>query len=524
MSSQLVSPHVLIVEDEPGIRQGIYRVLTQRGLSAAMAAGGEEALRLIEAGDFPLVLLDLKMPGMDGFELIARINRIRPNTICVVVSALATVPAVVKTTKMGTFDFVVKPFTPDELMVVVNRAIEKWRAATETERLRAEREAHLLQLTAEKSRLKTIMQSMADGLLVINIDGNIVLDNAAARMILGRISEPCICVPMKDVIPDSRVCEQIRELLTGPNELPMNPKAEQVKLEMALPGSKGGEEGGTFVRFTLAPFRDEKDQVLGVVVLLSDITDTKAYERMKNMFISMVAHEVKAPIAAIESYLNVIEEGLLDSDPKRIREIAGRCLERSGALLALVQDLLEISRRDTVQPHRLIEKLNVGTIASKLVEFHRIQAAERNLEIEYSCSPDLKPIFADAADLERMLTNLISNAIKYNRPGGKVRMRVSSTGSILRIEVEDTGIGMKPEEVKRAGEEFYRIKNEKTRTITGTGLGLSLVKRIVKSYHGELTIESRPDIGSIFRIALPLDAAENAPAGSRFHAEPALKG
>jgi two-component system phosphate regulon sensor histidine kinase PhoR len=523
MNNQPVSPKVLIVEDEPGIRQGIYRVLTQRGLSAAMAAGGEEALRLIESGDFPLVLLDLKMPGMDGFELIARVNKLRPGTICVVVSALATVPAVVKTTKMGTFDFVVKPFTPDELMVVVNRAIEKWRAASETERLRAERAAHLLQLTGEKSRLKTIMQSMGDGLLVVNIDGNVVLDNAAARMILGRISEPCTCVPMKEVIPDARACDQIRELLTGPNELPMNPKAEQVKLEMSLPG-RSGEQGATFVRVTLAPFRDEREQVLGVVVLLSDITDTKAYERMKNMFISMVAHEVKAPIAAIESYLNVIVDGLLDADPGRIKEIASRCLERSGALLALVQDLLEISRREAVQPHRLIEKLDVGKIAQSLVEFHRAQAAERNLTIDYSCPAELKPIFADAADVERVLTNLVSNAIKYNRPGGKIWVRVAASGSILRIEVEDTGIGMSPEEVKRAGEEFYRIKNAKTRTITGTGLGLSLVKRIVKSYHGELTIESRPDVGSTFRISLPLDAAENASAGSQFHAEPALKG
>jgi signal transduction histidine kinase len=123
-----------------------------------------------------------------------------------------------------------------------------------------------------------------------------------------------------------------------------------------------------------------------------------------------------------------------------------------------------------------------------------------------------------------VLTNLISNAIKYNRPGGKIWVRLAAPGPVFRIEVEDTGIGMKPEEIKRAGEEFYRIKNEKTRTITGTGLGLSLVRRIVKSYHGDLSIESRPDVGSTFRVTLPFDEAENASAGSRFRAEPALKG
>ncbi len=502
MQVQENTPHILVVEDEPSMRQGIYRILTRQGLQVSTAGSGEEALAVIASGDFPLVLVDLKMPGIDGFELIERINGVKPGTICVVVSALATVAAVVKTTKMGTFDFVVKPFVPDELMVVVNRAIEKWRATLETQRLRTEREAHLLQLTAEKSRLKTIVQSMGDGLLVVNIDRNVVLDNAAARSILGRIESPHPLVPVTEVIPDPKVCEQINELL-------VNPKAQQVKMEIVLePCNDRGSP--TYVRVTLAPFRDENDKVLGVVVLLADISETKAYERMKTMFISMVAHEVKAPIAAIESYLNIIADGILDQDVPRIKGIAGRCLERSGALLAMVQDLLEISRKDALQRKRVMDKLDVPDLVKKLVEFHRAAAAERNITIELSTNDTVKPLVADAAEIERILTNLLSNAIKYNRDGGKVWVRLDASSSVLRMEVEDTGIGMKPEDAKRAGEEFFRVKDSKTRTITGTGLGLALVKRIVKSYHGSFEVESRPDQGSTFRILIPLEEPEQA--------------
>ena len=123
---------------------------------------------------------------------------------------------------MGTFDFVAKPFVPDELMMVVNRAIEKCRLTAETARLRTEHEAHLLQLTAEKSRLNTIVQSMGDGLLVVNISNDVVLDNAAARMILRRIDKPCQCVPVRAVIPDDASlqtdCGIIAESRTAPGE------------------------------------------------------------------------------------------------------------------------------------------------------------------------------------------------------------------------------------------------------------------------------------------------------------------
>ncbi len=500
------NPRVLIVDDEFGMREGMSRILGARGYECRTAEDGKAALACLAREEFPIILVDLKMPGIDGFQFLERARQRAPQAICIIVSAFATIESAVQTTKMGAFDFVVKPFTPDDLMVVVNRAAEKWHFGLEASRLRAEREAHLLQLATEKSRLRTIMQSMGDGLLVVNISGMVVLDNAAARRLLNRMDRGREPKPLGEVIANDTVCAAVDEMLRTRAD-------NQVRMEWEA-GPRDGAALPLTLRTTLAPIRDEDGNFLGVVVLLSDISQAKEYERMKNRFISMVAHEIKAPIGAVESYLNLMEGGLLEREPGRIREVARRCLERTGALITLVGDLLEITRRDTVARTRTIERVDVAKLAAELVEFHAPVAAERKIELTLESPEEQALVWADAGDMERMLGNLLSNAIKYNREGGRVLVRLGKADGLLRLEVRDTGIGMDAGEVKRLGEEFFRAKNKQTRFITGTGLGIALVKKIVASYNGVLEVESSEGIGSTFRILLPAGQEEPAAAGS----------
>jgi two-component system, OmpR family, phosphate regulon sensor histidine kinase PhoR len=497
-------PPILVVDDELGFREGIRRILTARGYPVQTAASGTEALQLATEGEFPIVLVDLKMPGMDGFELIGRLRELHPATLCVVVSAFATIESAVQTTKMGAFDFVVKPFVPDDLLVVVRRAAETWRLGQEAERLRAEREAHLLQLAAEKTRLRTILQSMGDGLLVVNIDGDVVLDNPVARRLLGHVQRATLAGPLSGCLNDEKVLGDVARMLHG--------TSEEVAVSVEMRVGEGREGLGinptpesVYLRVTLAPVRDEKGATLGVVVLLADITSAKAFERMKTLFVSMVAHELKAPIGAVEGYLNLILEGRFDSDRDLLRKTVARCLERTGALISLIQDLLEITRRENMQRERRIEPVDMKALAAGLVEFHRNDMERQKLSAQLVVDGGVRAVLGDHADLERVVTNLLSNAIKYNRPGGEIRVHVSMQGAVLCLEVKDTGIGMTPEETERLGEEFFRAKNPKTRMITGTGLGVALVKKIVDSYNGALQVESVLDQGSTFRVLLPAE-------------------
>jgi two-component system, OmpR family, phosphate regulon sensor histidine kinase PhoR len=511
-------PTVLVVDDEPGMREGIRRVLLDAGYGAEVAANGEEALALVAWREFPLLLVDLRMPGVDGFELIERVRAQRPTSLCVVVSAFATIESAVQSTKMGAFDFVVKPFTPEELLRVVDRAAEQWRLAREAERLKAEREAHLFELAAEKSRLRSILQAMGEGLLVVNIDGEVVLDNPVARHFLGRVSTPLMRLPLEAVVADRAFVAQVKKLLAD------RASEAVVKVELTVPvsgsfswaglaaadpasaeGATGGKQGNEerILAASMAPVHDESGQQLGVVIVLRDVTEAKAFERTKNLFISMVAHEVKAPIGAVEGYLRLIQENALGGDPKNQHEVIGRCLERTGALLALVQDLLEITRRESGRVEKRVEAVNLADLLQELVRFHAADAARRSIRFDLRPEGDLPPVLVDRYDLERLITNLLSNAIKYNREGGQVFIRSAKVGQAVLIEVEDTGIGMSAEERARLGEEFFRAKNPQTRSITGTGLGIALVKRIVESYHGDLSCESQPGKGTTFRLLLP---------------------
>jgi two-component system, OmpR family, phosphate regulon sensor histidine kinase PhoR len=491
-------PPLLVVDDEPGMRAGMKRTLERRGYPATAAGSGVEALEALAAQPIPIVLVDLRMPGMDGFELIEHIRRERPETICIVVSAFATIEAAVQTTKMGAFDFVVKPFLPDDLLRVVDRAAEKWSLEREAARLRTEREVQLLELADEKSRLRTILQSMGQGLLVVNLDGDVVLDNPEARRLLDRVAAP----------PGAR--PPVAELLDAPAFLDLvhtlahgDAPEQALELDVRRPSGAGKER---VLRATLAPVRDEAGRARGVVVLLADVTEARAFERARSQFVSMVAHEVKAPIAAVESYLHLILDGTLDSQPERARQALRRCLERTGALVALVHDLLEITRRESPTCERHLEPLDLAALASELGQFHAELARGRGVEIVVAAPAGLPRVLADRQEIERVLTNLLSNAVKYNRDGGKVLVSLATRGGALVLEVRDTGIGMSEEERARLGEEFFRAKNPRTRAITGTGLGVALVRRIVESYRGSLEVESAPESGSAFRVLLPIGA------------------
>ncbi len=166
---------VLVVDDEPGMREGCRRILLPEGHTVTTVASGEEALRVMAPGAFDLALVDLKMPGMSGMELLPRLREADPDFVCVMCTAYATLETAVQATKGGAYDYVPKPFTPDELIGVVDRALEVQWLTREAARLREEAERNLLLVAGEQSRTRTIIQNMADGVLVTNREGKLAL-------------------------------------------------------------------------------------------------------------------------------------------------------------------------------------------------------------------------------------------------------------------------------------------------------------------------------------------------------------
>lgn len=489
---------ILVIDDEPGILRGCERVLRAEGHQVILADRAEQGLQLLrERPEIDLALVDLRMPGMDGLELLAQAGEIAQETVFVVITAYATIEAAVEATKRGAYDFLAKPFSPDELVRLVNRALERVQLMRERNRLQAERRRRMLELATEQSRLRTIINCMAEGVIVSNAEQQLVLYNPAALKVLR---------PSEAGTPPERVCEVVecQEMVDMIGEA--SEAARRVSREVKL----AEHPREAWVLVDVAPVTDESSgQFLGTVTVLRDITELKRVEQVKAQFVNMVAHELRAPLAAVDGYLSVMMEGLA-KDPEKQLRMVGRSKRRLKALLDLVNDLLDVARMEAGAVRREISAQDMAEIVNEAVELMQPFAADARVSLESAAAESLPAVEADREELFRLLSNLLSNAIKYNRERGRVTVTAEQDGPYVKVAVADTGVGISEEGMEKLFTEFFREKTAQTREATGTGLGLSIVKRIVDFYHGRVDVRSKLGEGSTFTVWLPSKTASRS--------------
>ncbi len=371
--------NILVVDDEFGMRQGAERALRDFVLdlpdingevrfAIKTAANGKEMEEKLAAGRTDILLLDHKLPDTTGLDVLDWLGRRSLDLLTIMITAYASLETAVAATRRGAYDFLAKPFTPEELRGAVRKA--------------------------------------------------------ARHLILQRKAR--------------RLAEEKRQ-----------------------------------VRF---------------------------------QFISVLAHEMKAPLAAIEGYLQMIRERAVGESLGSYDRMLDRCLLRTDGMRKLIADLLDLTAIESGQRQRNPVTVNLAEVARQAAENMKAEAGQRDVGIEINV-PEGLVLTADRTEIEMIFNNLVSNAVKYNRDHGKVRVSSCAANDTIRIQVEDTGIGMTPEESKRLFNDFSRIKNEKTRHILGSGLGLSTVKKLATLYGGEIVVKSKPDVGSTFTVTLKRQAS-----------------
>jgi len=484
-------PKVLVVDDEKALRTGVKRLLEMENYEVMEAENGTEGIKLGTETEFDLAVIDLKMPDVDGIEVLKKIKQKFPHTVCYIATAYASYETAVEATRLGAHGYIPKPFPPEELIQNLKEGYQTRLLYVEADKWRKEREERLLEVAFEKTRLNTIINSISDGVLVINKAGEAVLYNPAALKLLDLES---IHIEEKII---GRLHPEIAGLINKIlSKEEYQPSSYSSQIEMKL-------QGELFVEATASPVPHPDNSLAGVVVVIRNITALKKIEQLKSQFVSMVSHELKAPIAAVYGFLNLITDDKIKISNEQQKDYILRSQLRLDGLLKMVNDLLDISRMEMKTVRREIKQVCVEEIIKSVIELFQVEINKKGISVSLNCESDAACIKADYDEINRLFTNFISNAIKYNKENGSVSISISKSEDYLITEIKDTGIGLKPEEKKKLFSEFFRAKNELTKSISGTGLGLSIVKRIVDSYSGKIEVESEFGSGTTFRIFLP---------------------
>lgn len=366
---------VLVIDDEPGIRSGVVRILSNFHVTYPFmdedytfevfeAGTGEDGLAFIERDIPDLLLLDNKLPGMQGIEVLEYIRKRNYDIMVAMITSYASLDVAIRATRDGAIDFIPKPFTPQEL----------------------------------KSSI----------------------ENITKQLYLKRITH------------------------------------------------KMNQEG----------------------------------KKIRYQFLSVLSHELKAPLNALEGYLRMMQEKQAGDRIEDYSTPIDRSLQRVQGMRNLIMDLLDFTKIRLERKEEKIQEVNLSEVASGAIVTVQPYAIQMDVTIILDIRSDTV-IMADPDDMEIIFNNLISNSVKYNKTGGKVEITIDSSDNEAILIFADTGIGITKDDTENLFTEFVRIKNEKTRNISGSGLGLSIVKKVIGFYHGTIKVESTPDVGTVFTVRLP---------------------
>ncbi len=481
---------ILVVDDEKVIRDGCRRILADNEYEVICVENGEEALSLLEKEPVDVMLLDLKMPVMSGEEVLEQTYRLYPDIPVIIITGHVTIDTAVECMKNGAFSFITKPFQMDQFLVTVKRASEKRALELKARQYEEENIRNLYDLTLEKSRLKTIINCMANGVMVTNRNMEIVLYNPALMRLLEITEHVDSPIPVTAVIKDERLLRTLNDIQSEES-----PERRAVSQEIELKKN--------ILRAISAPAYGPDNSVVGTVTVLEDITAFKRLDAMKSDFVNMVAHELRSPISAIRQQNSVLLEGLAGPLTQKQAEFLERGREKLDQLLDMINDLLDMAKIESEKEAHHHTQTDIGKIILDTIALleQRAEASGITLKHEFA---NLKPVQLDPERISEVINNLLTNAINYSPDGGVVTVKARCLSHLLEIMVTDNGVGIPASEIPKIFDKFYRVKDPKTRKVMGTGLGLSIVKGIIEAHNGTIRVESMPGKGTTFRVLLPI--------------------
>jgi len=510
--------NILLVDDQPANLLALEAILSETGENLVKAESGRAALKALLEQEFAVILLDVQMPDLDGFEtasLIRERHKSRDTPIIFLTAFSRNETNVFRGYKLGAVDYIFKPFHPEVLRAKVGAFVELFR-----KREAFKRQAQELTRLSRQNEL--ILKAAVEGIFGVDLNGTSTFVNRSAARMIGRRPEDAAGRDIHSVlhpsVPGVSTCDIRRCALY------IAMRGDVVRDEVEDTFFR--DDGTSFpVEFCVAPIHDEKEKMVGSVITFRAITEKRtaaqaaeserryreaeAQNRAKDNFLAMLSHELRTPMTSILGWAQFLRDGNFTQDD--LRE-AMQTIELSAQLQTrLINDMLDVSRivlgkfQVDLQPTRLSE------IVEAAVTTARPDASDRGLRLTSKIESSDDLVEADKVRLQQVIGNILSNAIKFTPPGKEVVLKLDRVNGSIRIQIRDDGDGIDPAFLPHV---FERLRQgcEGPKKRSGLGLGLAIARHIVELHHGEISAESAGiGKGATFTVTLPVMAQQPLP-------------
>lgn len=341
----------------------------------------------------------------------------------------------------------------------------------------------LNEVDRQRKQIETILLHMTDGVIAFDMDGKIIHINPAAKDLLG-------------LSPKENTFEKIFKKLN----IDINIE-KIIYLENWTSSEQRKNIGEKYVNILFAPFHDENDRPAGVITVIQDITEHVKLDNMRKEFVADVSHELKTPITSIMGYADTLLEGEYDDETRT--KFLNVISSEARRMARLVTDLLTLSRYDNKKVNAEVTTFDLGDLVKKCQEKLRFEIEKKEHNVECFVTASVPPVVADKYGIERVVLNVLSNAIKYTPDKGTIKVYVGFVYNDAYIKVIDNGIGIPEQDLSRIFDRFYRVDKARSRELGGTGLGLSIAKEILDKNKGSIDIKSKVGKGTEVVIRIP---------------------
>ncbi len=473
------TPRVLIIDDSRLMQMHIARVLQEAGMHTGTAENGEEGCKQVFAFLPDVILMDIAMPVMDGISAVRflKSNRQTKHIPVVVFTSETDTDEKVRALEAGANDLISKEADEAELVVRVKNLIKLKELEDE--------------LLFERDKLGSILNDLAQAVVIVGTTGRVMLVNATARALL-------------KIPPEIETDLNIGQLLaTSPDagEVARRLKENDVQ-EVTV--HLDAADGRRVFQLRFSPIFLNDATRFGNALIFRDVTQEKEMEELKASFHSMIAHDLRSPITVITGYTDLLVNGKAGELNEMQVEFLRAVEERACAMRKLVDEFLLVSKFESSFIVLELKETDINAMIRDVAASLKLIAENKNISVHHDLDDTLPHLPGDPDKLYKVFSNLFDNALKYTPEGGSVTLRTCLVNDVVRVDVSDDGIGIDEEELSCVFDRYKRMSTAEKHKIKGTGLGLAIVKEIVVAHGGDVTVASAPGEGSTFSVELPL--------------------